>query len=50
MDSRDVYPCNQKAKKEGEKKDDYTKVVLSESIVYLSKNNLLEELDETNST
>ncbi|KYC52063.1 MAG: DNA double-strand break repair protein Mre11 [Candidatus Methanofastidiosum methylothiophilum] len=39
-----------KEKKEGEKKDDYTKVVLSESIVYLSKNNLLEELDETNST
>ena len=34
-------------KKEGEKKDDYSKGILSESIDYLSKNNLLEDLDET---
>ncbi len=34
-------------KKEGEKKDDYSKGILSESIGYLSKNNLLEDLDET---
>ena len=34
-------------KKEGEKKDDYSKGILSESIEYLSKNNLLEDLDET---
>jgi len=36
-------------KKEGEKKDDYSKGILSESIDYLSKNNLLEDLDETSS-
>jgi len=34
-------------KKEGEKKDDYSKEILSESIDYLSKNNLLEDSDET---
>lgn len=32
---------------EGEKKDDYYKGILKESIEYLSKNNLLEDLDET---
>jgi hypothetical protein len=37
-------------KKEGEKKDDYNKGILSESIEYLSKNNLLEDLDETSLT
>ncbi|NYT13486.1 MAG: DNA repair exonuclease [Candidatus Methanofastidiosa archaeon] len=36
-------------KKEGEKKDDYNKSMLSESIDYLSKNKLLEDLDETSS-
>ncbi len=34
-------------KNEGEKKDDYYRGILKESIEYLSKNNLLEELDET---
>ncbi len=34
-------------RKEGEKKDDYTKGISSESIDYLSKNELLEDLDET---
>ncbi|MCC7572921.1 MAG: DNA repair exonuclease [Candidatus Methanofastidiosum sp.] len=37
-------------KKEGEKKDDYTKGILSESIDYLSKNKLLEDLDEVTRT
>ena len=37
-------------KKEGEKKDDYNKGILSESIEYLSKNNLLEDLDEASRT
>ncbi|KYC46327.1 MAG: DNA double-strand break repair protein Mre11 [Candidatus Methanofastidiosum methylothiophilum] len=37
-------------KKEGEKKDDYIKDILRESIDYLSKNNLLEDLNETTST
>ena len=37
-------------KKEGEKKEDYTNSVLNDSIEYLSKNNLLEDFNETFNT
>ncbi len=37
-------------KKEGEKKEDYTNSVLNDSIEYLSKNNLLEDFNETSNT